>query len=412
MDENKSETKKENKKPKPHISIDSKTGLKQITCQTKKLFKHPDDHYGILQNGSIRVIINGKSGTGKSHLLRILIPMMCKPTHIFICTTVVGSDVHEGIRKYCKKEGIKYHFHLVPDEFLDEMSEVVQKKNEDEHIICIFDDFSDNHTTKDNVYHNTTIRAFSKWRNYNVSCIIISPDCLDIKSNIVNSCNIRILFPIDNPYGAQEFKKYIKTKYPKINPEYWQKLYDHICKNEYNFILCSDTNEGKKYPHIRLNWDKIVYPTDEIAIEGVDKIEPEEEVKKDGRFNNKKASIGLIRRHELAHKAVDLGLPQYFYTSMTEAQLEKFINYQKKRGGKYEGSADLLFKIVGEKRLPKEQLLKKFYKAIEMYEKTEKNVYWVSINSLGKDLINLGYIDKHILGDILKKRGIIDSDED
>ena len=66
-------------KKKPQLIIDKSTGLPQIVCDTRKLFEHEGDRLGIFPHGSIRIVINGKSGTGKSHLLRIIIPMMHRP---------------------------------------------------------------------------------------------------------------------------------------------------------------------------------------------------------------------------------------------------------------------------------------------------------------------------------------------
>lgn len=411
--EEKEDKKKESKKTKNCITVDEKSGLNQIKCDVRKLFEHENDKIGIMPKGSVRIIINGKSGTGKSHLLRIILLMLHEPTHIIICTTVVGNDVHEGIRKYCKSKGIKYHFFLEPSDFLHDMSEIVEKKKTDDHIICIFDDFTDCHTGKDNEYHNCAIRAFSKWRNYNVSNIIITPDVSDIKTNIRNSSNMQILFPVENPYGHIEFKKILKNKFPKMNADYWEKLYDYISKHEYNFIMYCDTKDGKRFPHLRLNWDKVVYPVeheggnDDNEEEEIDEEEADAKpIKIDKRTLNKNHGYGLTERHKLLKQALEMGLPAYFTHTVTTGQLRNFLKYQTKKGGKFEGSADMLMGVIGENKPSKQTLMTRLYRNIKKYKETEKDTYWAMINYTCKELLKYNYADKIRLKHILETKGL------
>ena len=413
-------------KKKKTIAIDISTGLSQIQCDTRKLFKHEGDNLGILPKGSIRVVINGKSGTGKSHLLRILIPMMHKPTNIIICSTVVGNDVHEGIQKYCKGEHIKYNFFLEPDEFMEHMSHLIEKKDIDDHIICIFDDFTDCHTGKDNVYHNCSMRAFSKWRNYNVSCIIITPDVIDVKTNIRNSSNIQILFPVENPYSHMEFKKVLRNRFPTMSSTYWESLYNHISTHPYTFIMFADTCEHHKFPHLRIGWKNVVYPKDETVDEYED---PEEKAsgrgyeppqppqpKIDGRTLNHRSGYGLFERQQMYREAARRGLPNGYCHSISKVQLQRFLKYTEKN--KYNGDSELLKKIIGEPDQVKRTVMNNLYRNMKGFKRAEKassfqkmDYYWMNINDLCTQIIKSKFLDKETLRDTLRRHGI-DPDND
>lgn len=409
-------------KNKKVIEINDK-GLPMITCEVRELFEHQNDPYGILHKGSVRMIINGKSGSGKSCLLRCIVPMLKKPTHLIICTTVVGNDVHEGIKKYCKVNKIKFALFLTPQEFLETMSKLVEEKERDDHIICIFDDFTDCHTGKNNEFHNCTIRAFSKWRNYNISNIIISPDVSDIKTNIRNSSNIQILFPVENPYGHIEFKKILRNKFPYMSSEYWTKLYDYIQKHDYNFIMYTDTNKGKSMPHLRLNWDKIVYPmkpekekenfddsSSESEAESSSESDGEFEVKEppkkvDGRTLNKTHGRTFEARYSLLQEAQRLGIPKYLCTGATMEQLQNFIRYQKSKGV-FKGSGDMALKIMGENKPSKVIVTSKLRRQVKRYLEKEDEHTWRLINETCNDLIRWGYMDKLELRQMLDRLGI------
>lgn len=399
-----------------YIVTDKDTGLQQIKCDTRKLFKHEGDKLGILPKGSVRIIINGKSGTGKSHLLRLIIPMLHKPTHVIICSTVIGNDVHEGIRKYCKGEKIKYSFHLEPDEFLEQMADIVEKKKTDDHVICIFDDFTDCHTGKNNVYHNCAIRAFSKWRNYNCSCIMITPDVSDIKTNIRNSSNIQILFPVENPYGHIEFKKILRNRFPHMSATHWENMYNHISTHDYNFIMFADTSDHKKFPHLRLNWTEIIYPCDDAdantPINENDTLDVKYGGSSDKAMDRRKLNhnhgYGLYERQQLLQQAHKKGLPHHFNQSITKIQLQRFLKATQHQN--FSGSMDMLMKIIGETQPSKQAVLNRLYRNIRKYHNTDdearRATIWSAINFTCNQLIKFNYIDKYNLKTILERHGV------
>lgn len=418
------EEEKSNKEDKNVIEIDKESGLKVIKCEERKQFKHPDDKFGLFVNGSVRIIINGKSGTGKSMLLRKIIPMLHKPKHLFICTTVIDNNVHKGIEKWCKNEKIKFHFNLNPDDFMEDFSDVIEKKKTNDHIILIFDDFSQGHTSKDDPYNNCTIRSFSKYRNYNVSCIIISPDVCDIKTNVRNSANIRILFPCKNAHGIQQFKLDLHEEFPNLPTQKMQQLYDFICNNKYTFILWGDTIKDDSCPHIRIGFDNIVWKQDSHIIEqdknDKEKKEEEKEIKNGGTvkidrrsLNHNKHGNGLQNRNTLMLKAIKAGLPPYLRNFVSLQQAINFLKYMERTGQKeFKGSHDKLMQVLGDTNSSKQTLLQKLHRHIKRYNETGKSLYWNNINNLGKELIEKGYCDKWFLKILLERKGILSPEED
>lgn len=403
------------------LEVDKKNGLLQIKCETRKLFSHPHDKFHILPQGSVRIIINGKSGTGKSFILRSIIPMLHKPTHIFICTTILGNDIHTGIEKYCKAARIKFHLHLEPEEFMEDFGKVILKKNKDDHIICIFDDFSDGKTGKDNAYNNCTIRAFSKYRNYNVSCIILSPCPTDCKTNVRNSANIRILFPVKNSHGALQLKLDLREEFPNLPKETFQEMYNYICNHRFTFLMWCDSLDGEFCPHLRLNFDKIIWKQDSHLNNANDIVDDKKEgggieyVDKnvDRRTLNHNHGATLVKRHKIINECVQHGLPIYMRLPITMKQGERFLEYVKKyKIETWKGKHDDLMKIIGDSEASQKVIMRRLKRAIKNYANTDKHEYWYAIDSCCKEMLAKNYVDKQYLKELLTKHGVIEPDSD
>jgi hypothetical protein len=333
--------------------------------------------------------------------------MLHKPTHILVCTTILNNPVHRSIEKWCKSEKIKYGIIMDPDEFLEAMEALVEKKDEKDHIILIFDDFNQSKKGCNDVYNNFCNRAFSKYRNYNVSSIYISPNPTDLPTNSRNSCNIRVLFPCMNIYGIQEVKKDIKGIFPQMGNDFWACLYDKICNNPYTFILFTDTKGGEKKPHLRLSWDEIVYPTD------ADKEKAPETLEKryDRRTMNHHQNYDrLVKRNMLINKCVEMGLPRFLSRYITDEGINNFLEYVKKNGSVKDMDEEKLIEMtkkMGITTSTKPSLMRRLMSNIKRYSETEEQKYWVAINKTCTDLIENGHFTKEQMKFYLQKYGLL-----
>lgn len=387
--------KKKPSKPTTYVDDD---GLQCITIGDTSHFKHPNDRFNLFPDGSVRIVINGKSGTGKSTLLLKLIPMLAKPKNIIICTTVEMNPVHEAIKNYCEAHDIKYSVCYDPNEFMEKLEEIVSRKKDKpkrlkEHDIIIFDDFSDSHTSKDNAYNNATIRAFQKYRNYNISCILISPHITDAKTNVRASSNIKILFPVVDCRSYDSWFRDISIFFPKLNNIEFQKLYKYICDNKFNFIMFCDNPE----PHLRINWDKQAYSAKNIENNEVS----------GGAARKRGNPKVLTRKYQLMAEALDKGLPSHFRNIATIKQLERFIMLcNKKHDGHYENNNFReVEEMLGPHVLSQKNIIAALRVQIKKYRKNNDERYLIAIDRYGKMLIDSGY-DSLALRRFLEKNDI------
>lgn len=412
------EEEKENKKDKKKdiVEIDKETGLQQIKCDDQIQFDHENDTLKIFPKGSVRILINGSSGTGKSKLLLKILLMLHKPKYLFICTTVLANPVHLAIEKWCKENKIKYYFNLTPNDYLNDLSKVIKEKDKNDHVIILFDDFSDGHTGKDNQYNNCTIRSFSRYRNYNVSCIILSPSVIDCKTNVRNSSNIRILFPCNDEHCVDQFKYDLQGKFKNMTHDVWQKLYDYICTNRFTFIMWGDTINSEYKPHLRIGFNNIVWTPDSKSNNDMTEkqggnIENKPQ-KIDRRHTTKHSGIGFHTRNVALQKAIKLGLPPYYRYFVSLPQINRFLKYMENKKGVYNGGNELLTKVLGPSDLSKKVLMNALYRNIKKFGETKKDMYFKQINSIGKEMIANEYVTKDYLRFVLNKHGLLNDEDD
>lgn len=387
--------------------VDKKSGLTKIMCDKQNKLEHTGDKYGIFPDTSVRVIINGCSGTGKSFLLTLLIPMLAKPRSIIIATTVMANPVHKGIAKYCKKNHIEYNIFYDPEDFFDHMGTMIEEKDPTDHCIIIFDDFNICKSGKDEGHNNIVCRAFSKYRNYNCSCIVISPDVCDIPRTARNTASARFLFPIDDHIGLSRFKMDIRSKFPKLGDDAFQTMYDTICNNEHTFILWSNFKDKKPCPHIRIGWDNTVYPSNNPPLDDGEDIPGAKKAINYARSDGK----GLREHNRLFEEASMLGLPQYYRHNIATNQIQNFIKYQKKRGGTYTGDSEKLREILGGALSTRQTLTVKLNRYIKNYGKSGSQYHWQGIYRVSKQLIEQGYVDKNWVRSKLEREGLMGNDD-
>jgi hypothetical protein len=389
---------------------DKKTGLTRIKHKDEKQIKHPKDVFKILVPGSNRVLICGRSGSGKTTMCLSLLTMMATPTHLIIFTTIEANPVHKSIKRWCKKKDIKYIIGYDPSEFNEIIAPIIQEKKRKDHIIILFDDFSDNKTSKDSPYNNCLLRAFSKYRNYNVSCINITPDYIDHKTTIRNSASISVLFPLQNSHSVLQWKKNLFNAFPDISNTQFQEWYNYILQHPYTFIMFCQHPQ----PHVRLNWDKVIWPKHKDIYSSV----PDPVILDNIRAT--KQGQGLKGHNKLVDMARQLGLPGSLQKKMTSAQLTAFIDKASKKSQKEAGNTSIK---GGSKAAPKkltdaelDEILKiKKSKAsllaligynTRRYRQTDNESYLDKVALLGKELVDAGYYTKTELRNYLENHGI------
>lgn len=360
------EEKSDHKEKKKTLTYDEKLGINKINCKKQDPLTHENDKFHIFPNTSVRIMLCGASGTGKSYLLSYIIPMLHKPTHIVVATTVNDNDVHEGIREYCKEFNIKYHCVTEPKIFKSLSDDIINCKKPKDHVIFIFDDFSTYKTSKDEAHNNSAVTSFSKNRNYNVSSIIVSPSFTDIKTNCRNSATCRIIFPMDDSQASIKFNQDLKKKFKDMPQDLIDRLNKYIDTHIHTFILWTN----HPHPQIRLGFENVIFPNGDTKVLSESNIESDE---------TKNESQDEVVTHETENE-----------NHSDSDNDDKNIT---KSGGKKESENELMNQLDGLAKTFKKLRLKK--KKLELTDKIEE---------VCQKMLKYNYYTNHELYELLRDK--------
>lgn len=149
-----------------------------------------------LPRGPFRAYIHGSSGSGKSYLLRLIIPNLCPQTKwVMICTQIPTNQVHDAIEAYCQQKGLAFAKENTVDGALQAMNEFRSEKAREDHGVIIFDDFMSivSAGVRDE-YTDFVAQCISFLRNDNISCIVISQHTVQLPPRARASCNVRFIY--------------------------------------------------------------------------------------------------------------------------------------------------------------------------------------------------------------------------
>ena len=419
MDKRKNEEKNEEKKEKPIIvKTDTNNIGKMIGMEDEPLVKHLDpvipDGYGVW------ILIAGTTGTGKTYLLRALIPMFKKPSYIILATKLHDVEVHSKIRQYCKQEKIKF-YKCYDDEGYWEVIKMVredQKNDKTKDMLIIFDDFSNYKEGRNDKLTNCQIQTFSMMRNYRACGISITQQYQNFDTFLRCNAKLKILFPVEDVHGIDCYKRDIRNVFasvpkdiimPKID-----KWLDYINSHQFTFLcLC-----GKPNPRMMLGFKKTLFELPKAKEGGdIDDVDENtqkttEEMKKYDVRGRLKTSLakGMIERNKLLHQAFDLGLPTYRH-EITNAQLKQYIELKSAQGEKSAGNdSPEVKKIIEGAGVHTQKTLYHYFmhiiRKMSRGEHTEKDK--AKFSKTVDEMIDAGYLTKDRLNFYLHKYDIED----
>lgn len=141
--------------------------------------------YNIIGEGYRRIIISGASGTGKTHYLRVLLPILYPPDYIIIYSSNIYQEIFNCIKSYFKK-----NIMLIDDvELLGEIIEMLKNKGDYMHTIIIIDDYNKK-------VEELTKNLFCQGRHSNFSTILINQNYFEISTTTRRNADMLIIFPI------------------------------------------------------------------------------------------------------------------------------------------------------------------------------------------------------------------------
>jgi len=300
----------------------------------------------LLGKGCVFAIIAGKTGTGKTWIMLDLIPNFTKKTkYIVMCTKITNNDAHDKIEDYCEKAKIKFYKFNDVDEAKENCEKIINKKNKDDHVIFIFDDFLPlkKSETPESLF---AITVFSWLRNYNASGIIITQKYTFIPTQIRVNTNLRFIFQTDSVHSLRSISDDCSSTFYGKDYKFMDVYNKFITEDIHNYMIIKttpqiisvvvlDPEENSKYVQI--------YPekTKQTSIKFGGRITDAEGYKKIG------PRLGMSKKAELYKVAKQFGYPSDRFKIDSIPQMIDFIKIESAKAEKGAGNnAEEIEKII------------------------------------------------------------------
>lgn len=335
-------------------------------CIKRIEHKYIEHKSKLLPNGSVRCAILGTSGCGKSTLLLSLIPMFSNLTKKLIyCSIKEKDDAQTSIKLWCEEQGIEYIKCMNEEEAMTEIESLISSKEDNEHDIIVFDDFSlDNGGSVNKVGSANNIMTICSQvlRSYQISMIFITQTYYNLPTRLRENLNLTFVFQMKNKYSIDAWLQDTLSQYydgsneDKIKQDL-KDIYKRVFEDKHKWLLCTSNPS-----QIRMGWNSVVYPPDQVGqIEG-------------GKAK-RKLNDGAKKRQELVREARKLGLPSWKSTSINVEQLNQFINAIKNK------NKDEINKVLSSDYETTTQLYKRFLYYVRQYK---ENGYPKSLDKIGE----------------------------
>jgi len=389
----------ENKKTTDFLEDCDTTDVgKRIAFTPKPLTIHKSKY--LPKGDGIFMLLSGKTGTGKSVLLRDIIPMFSEKTkYMIIATRIKGNDCHEAIKKWADHSKVICNIVYNPEHYAETLKDYIDKKKEDDKMLIIFDDFSNYKEGRTDEYENAKIATFSCLRNWGASGLDVTQSYTAFNTWLRRNCRINILYP-QNRHAVDSFKEEVVSSLGKSNREkislLFEKLYSYIETNKFTFI-CFYTEPAR----LCLGFSKQIFPPEsEMKNVGEDDLkieEPEPKIRGGDGFNS---------RTGLRCKAHKLGYPAHLLNNSSNIQLKEYIELRDKFPSITD--EDPRIKAIYEvTNLHKPTLRNRLIKLLKKFKDTQDDKYINQLQIVINTLIENGYATKEEIIFKLDNNGIL-----
>jgi len=211
-----------------------KTGIPVINLDNKP----PEKRKVPMFPNTMRVVIAGGSGAGKTNVVLTIVLHKKPLTNIYLCCKTADQSKYKLLQELVdeynkgKKKRIGYYV-------ITEIKDLPPPEKVENNSTIIFDDI----LTED---QDPIANYFLRGRHRNISCFYLTQSYTKIpkKSGIRENLNFLILFKLDNVNLRQIFYEYVSglTDYPTF-----KKMCDYCWRDKFNFIAVDlDDNTFKK----------------------------------------------------------------------------------------------------------------------------------------------------------------------
>jgi hypothetical protein len=350
------------------IDYDS-DGEEMIKHEFKQKVKHK---HIIIPDGHFFGVIFGSTGSGKTSVLRRLIPKLTDKINVVYILQGKDDDIHESVKNWCIMKGKKC---IIIGDIIDaykELEKHLNEKKEDDHTLLIFDDFGNCKTSQDDIYNNLVIFCHNKIRSLNCHIISIVQDYLNIPPKQRNNLNFWCFLELPRKKGITQFKNDISTA---INEKHIENIF-----NKFNEIVTKETHcwlTFKRKPSLQVykKFNEKIFDSNELPVS--------------------KKGCALTSRRELFETAKELGLNKKYYKSISTDQIKEYINQISAQQQKNAGNTAVeLDQILTKVKKPNINIRNQFFYHLNKYEESRKPRNLKKLIQLAEELVNNDIMDE------------------
>jgi ABC-type dipeptide/oligopeptide/nickel transport system ATPase component len=202
-----------------------------------------------LPSGHIVACILGTTGCGKSYAMSQLLPGFAKVSQIIICSKVAmeANDMYRAVAAYCEKKEIEFGFFNDPANACEGIQHMCDEKPPDEWGIIIFDDFSDQKSSRSDPFNVTMNNVSAIMRNYKYHSMYITQAPTNVPTLVRNNVCVRILFHVNNKTNLRSIREDFITVGACADEDEFDQLYKIILEtSEHSYLMAVTKGSDKR----------------------------------------------------------------------------------------------------------------------------------------------------------------------
>lgn len=220
-------------------------GVPGIEITHTEQIKH---HSPYLPDGHIVACILGTTGCGKSYVMSQLLPGFARVTQIILCSKVAmdANDMYRAVADYCDRNKIAFGFFNDPATACNGIQSMCDSKKKDDWGVIIFDDFSDQKSSRSDPFNVTMNNVSAIMRNYKYHSIYVTQAPTNVPTLVRNNVCVRVLFHVNNKTNLRSIREDFITVGACEDEEEFNQLYKIILDTSQHSYLMAVTKGSDK----------------------------------------------------------------------------------------------------------------------------------------------------------------------
>ena len=207
---------------------------------TKIILPHKKDiaHNSVyLPPGHLSILIIGSSGSGKSTLLLELIPQIANLGIIVAATLIRTNPVYEQLAKWCERKEIRFELVDNPISCKETLESCISDMDGSKQGLIIFDDFSQQKSSRSDPYNQCVSMASAMLRNYGWHSCFITQSSTNVPTLYRNNANVRVIFAMNDVHAVRSICNDVLMARVVPDKETFMQLFDKIQKEYHSYLM-------------------------------------------------------------------------------------------------------------------------------------------------------------------------------